>query len=80
MELDKNIQTVTDPNVLFSAICPIHKVPTRVSRSLHMECCGKKYPTPKGIPENLFKMYCLGIPSAEDEYNDRMEYMSRERI
>jgi len=74
------VRYIRDPNVLFSAICPRCKRPTQVSRLLHMECCGHKYPTPKGIPETLFKQYILNIPGANDEYNDRMEYLSRPRI
>lgn len=80
MELDSKIQTLTDPNVLFSAICPYCKKPTRVSRLMNIECCGKKYPIPDGIPPNLFKGYVLGELWAENEYTDRMDYMQHKRI
>ena len=78
--MPSTFEKVTDPNVLFGAVCPFCKEPTQVSRLMNMECCGKKYPTPKGIPVPLFKQYIMNVPGAEEEYNDRMEYLSRPRI
>lgn len=78
--MPSTVEKVTDPNVMFSAVCPVCKVPTQVSRLMNMECCGRKYHVPKGISESLFKQYVLNVPGAEDEYNERMEYLTRPRI
>jgi len=78
--MQSTFSKITDPNVLFGAICPYCKQPTQVSRMWNMECCAKKYPIPKGIPESLFRQYVLNVPGAEEEYNDRMEYITHPRI